>query len=402
MTDSPETEKKEVDLASLTDDEILAMDPSEFAESPEDSESGELSPDSTEESSQEDASTGNEADEGGSESESESGDGTSEEDTASAEEDTETDTETEPDKGEERPSESDQDSDKASSEADAATEDQSADVDWKAEYEKVMAPFMAAKREFKLKNIDEARRLMQMGVGFSKKMTEMKPYLRVIQTLKQNDLLDEEKLNFLIDLNGKKPEAIKKLLQDSSIDPLDLDLEGGSDYKATNHMLGDDAVELANVMDGIRGTETFTKCTKFITGMDTHSRSILMDNPGLIEIINDHMNDGTFDIIEARLDREKILGNLKGLSDLEAYKKVGEALQEEGTLGTGPAPKATKTPVDNADDSEQKAKDDAKRQDQKRKASAPKGKAGPGKKKAPDLSKMSDEEVLALDPSLFS
>lgn len=98
--------------------------------------------------------------------------------------------------------------DKASETADTA-------VDYKTEYEKIMAPFKANGMDMQAKSVEDAIQLMQMGAGFHKKMAALKPAMRQMKLLEKHGLLDDEKLNYLIDLSNKNPEAIKQLLKDS-------------------------------------------------------------------------------------------------------------------------------------------------------------------------------------------
>ena len=84
---------------------------------------------------------------------------------------------------------------------------------YEAMYNELMAPFRAAKREIKLDNIKDARRLLKMGVDYSQKMQKLKPQLRTLRTLESAGLTDPSRINFLIDLDKKDPAAIRKLLK---------------------------------------------------------------------------------------------------------------------------------------------------------------------------------------------
>ena len=241
---------------------------------------------------------------------------------------------------------------------------------------------------------------MQMGVDYSRKMEAMKPYQRVLKTLEKNDLLDIGRLNFLIDLDKKNPEAIKKFLKDSEIDPMDLSLEDDTKaYKPTDHMVGEQEVALDNVLDDIRKTDTFDRTAQLISkDWDTASRHVLFEDPQIIRTLNDHMQSGIFDKIAEVMDRERILGRLVGLSDLEAYKTVGDALQA-GNAFQPPSPTETSsngdTPQLSQDSGSKSAKADELR-NRRLAASPPKGAASAGKPKV-DLSKLSDEDIEKMD-----
>lgn len=274
------------------------------------------------------------------------------------------------------------------------------EVDYKAEYGKLMAPFRAAKREVTLGNIEDARRLMQMGVDYSRKMEGIKPHLQVIRTLDKAGLLDLNKINFLIDLDKKEPEAIKKLLRDKGIDPMDLNLEDGEDYSPADHSVSEDEMALTDVLDNIKDSDTFERTVEVTTGMDKRSRESLRTNPEVLAVINDHMQSGVYDQVAERVASEKLFGRLKGLSDLEAYYRTGDAMFKAGELGGNPKPDTESSSTDGktSSSSAQNSSDDPPKgkgvKDQKRAAGSPRGSTSGGKpKKLPDFSKFSDKQI---------
>ena len=97
------------------------------------------------------------------------------------------------------------------------------EIDYEAAYKRIMAPFKASKRMMQVDNIDDAISLMQKGADYHNKMKTLSPNLKIVSTLEKERLLDQSKLNNLIDLSKKDPKAIAQLLKDSGIDPLDID-----------------------------------------------------------------------------------------------------------------------------------------------------------------------------------
>lgn len=204
-------------------------------------------------------------------------------------------------------------------------------IDYKGEYEKLLAPFKANGREMQVDTVDDARTLMQMGANYNKKMAALKPNLKIVKMLEKHNLLDEEKLSFLIDLSKQDPNAINKLIKDSGVDPLDLDTEQASNYRPNSYTVNDKEVELDSILDEIRDTESFNTTASIIgTKWDERSKQVLVDNPMLIKVINDHVESGIYDKISAVVERERMLGRLNGLSDIEAYKHVGDAINAQG------------------------------------------------------------------------
>ena len=213
--------------------------------------------------------------------------------------------------------------------------------DYEAEYKRLMAPFRANGREVQARTVEEAIQLMQMGAGFNRKMVGLKPNLKYLKLLEKNGLLDEEKLGFLVDLSRKDPAAISKLISDSGIDPMDLDATAAAGYKPKTQSVNDKEIELDSVLDELQDSPTYNRTLDVVGNLwDAPSRQIVADHPGLLRVINDHIQRGIYDVIVKEVERSKMLGQLQGLSDLDAYRQVGDALQERRAfdhLGAGPS-----------------------------------------------------------------
>jgi hypothetical protein len=204
-------------------------------------------------------------------------------------------------------------------------------IDYKAAYEKLTAPFKANGREIQIKDVNDAVSLMQMGANYNKKMAALKPNLKLMKLLENNGLLNEEKLSFLIDLEKKNPDAISKLIKDSGVDPLDLDATKAGDYKPTQHKVDDRELELDAVLDEIQDTDSYPRTLDVISNKwDAASKNIIANSPQILKVINGHVQSGVFDLIVREVEREQMFGRLSGLSDIEAYRQVGDAIQARG------------------------------------------------------------------------
>lgn len=204
-------------------------------------------------------------------------------------------------------------------------------LDYKQEYERLLAPFKANGREMSVQNVDEAVALMQMGANYNKKMAALKPNLKLLKMLQNNNLLSEEKINYLIDLEKKSPEAINKLIKESGIDPMDIDAEKAGDYKPNSYKVDDREIELDTVLEEIQDTPSYNRTLTVIGNQwDKASKEVIANQPQLIKVINDHVERGIYDLINVEMERERALGRLNGLSDLEAYRQVGDAIQARG------------------------------------------------------------------------
>ena len=235
-------------------------------------------------------------------------------------------------------------------------------LDYKSEYEKVLAPFTANGKQIQVHSADEAVALMQMGANYNKKMAALKPNLKLLKLLENNGLLSEEKLSFLIDLDKKNPDAISKLVKDSGLDPLEMDVSK-SEYKPNTYTVDERELELDSVLEKIQDTPTFRKTLDVLSNKwDGPSKQVVAATPQLIEVINGHMQSGVYDLINTEVEHERMLGRLNGMSDIEAYRHVGEAMHTRGVFNATaksvqkPAERQPITPKPKADDAAVRAK----------------------------------------------
>lgn len=201
-------------------------------------------------------------------------------------------------------------------------------------YDQVMKPFKANGREITLRTPEEAIRLMQMGAGYGRKLQDMQPHLKTLRMLEKNNLLDEGKLSYLIDLDQKNPDAIKKLIKDAGIDPLDLNMDDNANYRPTNHSVSDTEVAFSEALKDVSaqpgGRETIQQIN---TTWDKTSKEALWAQPELLRIIQSQKENGLFDQISAEMERKKMLGEIAPNTPfLEAYKIAGDALVASNSL----------------------------------------------------------------------
>ena len=204
-------------------------------------------------------------------------------------------------------------------------------VDYEAEYKRLLAPFKANGREIQVKSVDDAVALMQMGANYNKRMAALKPNLKMLKLLENNGLLNEEKLSYLIDLEKKNPAAINKLVKDSGLDPMDLDAEKAGEYKPKIHSVDDREIDLDTVLDEIQDSPAYTQTLEIVSKKwDGASKQTIASTPQLLKVINDHVANGIYDLINQEVERERMFGRLNGLSDIEAYRRVGDAINARG------------------------------------------------------------------------
>lgn len=211
-------------------------------------------------------------------------------------------------------------------------------------YKKVMAPFKANGKQVELRNPEEAIQLMQMGANYTKKMQAIAKHQKAIMMLERNELLDEDKLSFLIDLQNKDPEAIKKFFADSELDPLDIDVDSEVNYRGGRHKINDSEVRFKAVIDEVmaedQGVETIQRINR---EWDNESVEELQQRPDTLKIIHAHMKSGIYDAVIEEIDRQKLLGTISVSSPfMEAYRKAGDDLINNGVIVPNGQTQATK------------------------------------------------------------
>jgi hypothetical protein len=284
---------------------------------------------------------------------------------------------------------------------DEATEEvESKEIDYMAEYKKLTAPFKANGKDMQVDSIDDARSLMQMGANYNKKMAQLKPNLKLMKMLDNNGLLDEEKLNYLIDLDKKNPDAILKLVKDSKVDPMELDVEKDINYKPNTYTVNDKEVDLDDTLNDIKDTDSYAETLNIISNKwDESSKKSLLENPSAIKVLNEHVQMGIYNKIANAVETEKMFGRIPvGMSDLEAYKLMGDAINARG--GFNAQPPSTSEPGKKVSKTTKKVVD-PKLKDKKKAASSTKSSPKAKAKESFNPLSMSDEDFEKVGMSKF-
>jgi hypothetical protein len=255
-------------------------------------------------------------------------------------------------------------------------------IDYKAAYERILAPFKANGKTVKVDSIEDAVSLMQMGANYNKRMQELKPNLRIVKMLGDNGLLDEEKLNMLIEVAKGKPEAIKKLVADSKLDAYSLDAEVDSKYTPNDYSVNDSQIELDEVIKELQESPVFTRTADVVGNKwDAASRQEIASNPAILRDINTHIETGVYDVVMAEIEKQRMLGRTpKGMNDLQLYAKT---LQYLGELERARNASQSNQPTDSKD---------AVRNSKRNAVAATKSAVSTKSQAVPNFLSMSDEE----------
>ena len=272
-------------------------------------------------------------------------------------------------------------------------------------YNEITKPFKADGRDMQVRTPAEAVRLMQQGVNYSRRMQELKPLRANDEMMKAEGLDTPEKLNFLIDVFKGKPDAIKQLLKDHKIDPIDLDVtDGAAPFVATDYTPDPKNIEFK---DAIRATSEAEGGNDLIADInaswDDLSKEALRDQPVIFENLLEQKRTGVYSKIKAELEHQRSLNFLVNVPFLQAYNQVGDAMEKQGVFKEPEEVQSTETvkpvPIDTGTRKAATQKKTVQPNPNLSSTPTPRSAATPsGKKPEPDFNSMSDEDFLALAP----
>ena len=210
--------------------------------------------------------------------------------------------------------------------------DKTPSFDYKAAYESLFKPFKANGKEIAPRSMEDIVSLMQMGANYTKKMQLMAPMKRAVESLNKAGI-NEEELNFLIDVHRGDKEAIKTLLKRNEIDPMDVDLED-THYRPNANLASDEDVEFSDALQDAH--DSLPRINEILKDTwDAKSKEQLLQNPALIRGLHEEIQMGRFDGVQKIVESEKMFGRYKGVSDIDAYidvvtKLVAQQQQQQG------------------------------------------------------------------------
>lgn len=214
-------------------------------------------------------------------------------------------------------------------------------------WKQIMAPFKANGKTIQVRDPAEAIQLMQMGANYTWKMQSIQPHRKMLMMLENNGLLDEGKLSFLIDLDKRDPEAIKKLIKDSEIDVMDIDTETEPAYQAGNHQVTDQDVAFHETLQELTSSEQGKETVRTIHDTwDSTSKDFLWDHPEIMKIMHQQRESGVYATITAEIDRRITLGQIApGTPFLQSYKDIGDQLYPQAPASPAQTQQPARSPV---------------------------------------------------------
>jgi hypothetical protein len=183
--------------------------------------------------------------------------------------------------------------------------------DYKTKYEELMAPLRGNGKDVTIKTPEDLRRLAQMGIGYNKSMAELKPLRKIGKMLENAGLLEESKINYLIDLSKNNPDAINKLVHESGINPLDIQPETSDGYKPNTYTVDDSQLDLDEALTALEQSPSGQKVIDAVNNKwDRASQEILVKNPNMMRDLQGHMDSGIYDRVVAVVENERLLGRI--------------------------------------------------------------------------------------------
>lgn len=208
-------------------------------------------------------------------------------------------------------------------------------------FEKVTGKFNANGREFQITDPDDVVSLMQKGLNYNQKMAAIKPSMKLVKALQDNGIESVEDLGFLLDLKAKKPEAIAKLVQESGIDTYDLNEEKAAAYQPSVPEVSDEVINFEMTAKALEGNPSFGRVVQELGAFDDTTKQEIFKNPGLLNVLTEHVGLGYYDQIMNRLQYEQAVGRMQGVPFLQAYDTIGKAMF--GAQQAQPAPTNVQT-----------------------------------------------------------
>lgn len=213
-------------------------------------------------------------------------------------------------------------------------------------YSKITAPFKADGKDFSVRSVDDAIRLMQQGVNYSRRMQELKPMKNLHRVLQDHGLTDMNKISFLIDVSKGDKTAITKLLKDNNLDPMDLDISADSGYQAKSYSGNPQDNAFRDALENTISTPDGQALVGDIhKSWDDSSKARLRENPGILGNLMDMKQSGVYDKIVAELNYQRGLGYLTDVPYLQAFDQVGEAMKNAGVFNKAPQPAPAAAPM---------------------------------------------------------
>lgn len=223
--------------------------------------------------------------------------------------------------------------------ASTTTEEQFENTELSAEEfrELLTKPFKASGREVVFKDPQDILRLMQQGFDYQKKMAGFKPQKRIIKTLEQHGLLDEAKLNQLIELSQGKPEAVAQFLKDHKIDTYELPDVEEKPHQYGDYMVDDQRIDFEEKVNELRGSQYGNAVLSFVNSLPDEDFATIFSNQSILDDLTFHAQSGLLDDALNQLAADRAVGKVPSdMSALDAYNAISGYLYQQNQAKYNP------------------------------------------------------------------
>lgn len=198
-------------------------------------------------------------------------------------------------------------------------------------------PFKASGREVSFTDPNDILRLMQQGFDYQKKMAGLKPQKRIIKTLEQHGLLDENKLNQLIELSQGKPEAIAQYLKDRNIDTYALPDVEENPHQFGNYIASEQQVNFEEKVQELQASPSGNAVLGFMNDLPSEDFNKIITDFTLIDNLVYHAESGLMDDALNQLAKDRAVGKVPSdMSFLDAYNAISGYIYKQNQAKYNP------------------------------------------------------------------
>ena len=177
-------------------------------------------------------------------------------------------------------------------------------------------------------------RSQQMLHDYSNKMRGINEYKPYLKALKEKGIIgDEEKFNFAMSLFDGDKATIKKHMEALKIDLVDLELDEDSKYVPKNYIPSKQSMVLDEAMEIASNIGVDSKLRSVIAkDWDDDSFSEFLNNPSVRNDLLTHMQDGTYEIVQNKINELEMLdmnGSYRGLKSTDKYRTAIAEINRE-------------------------------------------------------------------------
>ena len=177
-------------------------------------------------------------------------------------------------------------------------------------------------------------RSQQMLHDYSNKMRGINEYKPYLKALKEKGIIgDEEKFNFAMSLLDGDKATIKKHIEALKIDLVDLELDEDSKYVPKNYIPSKQSMVLDEAMEIASNIGVDSKLRSVIAkDWDDDSFSEFLNNPSVRNDLLTHMQDGTYEIVQNKINELEMLdmnGSYRGLKSTDKYRTAIAEINRE-------------------------------------------------------------------------